>query len=210
MATKFKHKIIDPLVIPVIVVVIVVGGVTLVGESLLSVHKDGGAKDSASRPELWLAGGTALVILAIATFLVTLPKGKAGILDKPVAFGTRPFFDEAALPSVPESSRQGAQGKIEDVTEGFVLYAQSGVLATAIGHVPGGSDHGKSFAGYIYAKGRLGATGELWVPYEAVLSVFPESKSVFLSIKGDETEAFGWNIPPESIRRGPARKTDDL
>jgi hypothetical protein len=41
-----------------------------------------------------------------------------------------------------------------------------------------------------------------------VLAVYPETNSVFLAIKGDETEHFGWNRPPEGLRRGP--KNDRL
>ncbi|MBA3275756.1 MAG: hypothetical protein H0T72_08175, partial [Chloroflexia bacterium] len=48
-----------------------------------------------------------------------------------------------------------------------------------------------------------------WIPFEAVMSVYPETRSAFLAIKGDETEHFGWNVPPESVRRGPARRPDE-
>jgi hypothetical protein len=76
--------------------------------------------------------------------------------------------------------------------------------------LPGATDFGKRFAGFIYAEGLSGASDELWIPVEAVMSVYPETRSALLAIKGDETEYFGWNEPPESLRRRPARKTESL
>lgn len=72
-----------------------------------------------------------------------------------------------------------------------------------IGLIPGGEEHGIRYQGYVYAQGLYGASDELWIPVEAVTAVYPESGSVFLAIKGDETETFGWNRPPEHFRRTP-------
>jgi hypothetical protein len=47
-----------------------------------------------------------------------------------------------------------------------------------------------------------GANDEMWIPLEAVYAVYPETGSAFLAAKGDEIEHFGWNLPPESFRRG--------
>ena len=79
-----------------------------------------------------------------------------------------------------------------------------------LGVLPGGNDYGKRFAGFYYATGLYGASKELWVPFEAVLSVYPDTKTAFLAIKGDETEHFGWNIPPENLRRGAPRLNEGL
>ena len=46
------------------------------------------------------------------------------------------------------------------------------------------------------------ASKELWIPYEAITAVYPETKAAFLAIKGDETEALGWTAPPEGMTRG--------
>jgi hypothetical protein len=45
----------------------------------------------------------------------------------------------------------------------------------------------------------------MWIPFEAVTAVYPETQSAFLAIKGDEAESFGWTSPPESMTRGESR-----
>lgn len=209
MATEFTQKIVRPIVFPVAVAAVT--GLLIVGfgKSVLAVF-GGGTKDRIDRPELWLALGAALVILLAGGLIVTRPSRVLGVLGKPVVFGGTPFFEPSAVAPVGEDARAGEQGTVTDIREGFTLYAGSGALATAIGLLPGGSDHGKTFAGYIYAEARRSARAQLWIPFEAVTSVYPESKSAFLSIRGDEAEAFGWNIPPETVRRGPARHPSEL
>ena len=151
----------------------------------------------------------ALVIIGGSGFLATRPKGTTGPLENPVVIGKQPFFSEP-LPPVSARARTGALGTVSDIEPGFTLYAQSGALAGVLGVLPGSSDFGKRFAGFFYAKGMHGASDELWIPFEAVMSVYPETQSAFLAIKGDETEHFGWNVPPESVRRGPARGVHEL
>lgn len=209
MATEFTQKIVRPIVFPVAVAAVT--GLLIVGfgKSVLAVF-GGGTKDRIDRPELWLALGAALVILLAGGLIVTRPSRVLGVLGKPVVFGGTPFFEPSAVAPVGEDARAGEQGTVTDIREGFTLYAGSGALATAIGLLPGGSDHGKTFAGYIYAEARRSARAQLWIPFEAVTSVYPESKSAFLSIRGDEAEAFGWNIPPETVRRGPVRHPSEL
>lgn len=194
---------------PVIVTLVVVGGFALIGESLLALFQPGDTKDRLDRPELWGALALALVIIGGAGFLATRPKGTTGPLEDPVVIGNQPFFEDP-LPPVSTLARTGELGTVADIGPGYTLYAQSGALAEVVGVLPGGSDFGKRFAGFFYATGMHGASDELWIPFEAVMSVYPESKSAFLSIKGDETEHFGWNVPPESVRRGPARGVHEL
>lgn len=194
---------------PVIVTLVVVGGFALIGETLLELFQPGDTKDRLDRPELWGALALALVIIGGAGFLATRPKGTTGPLEKPVVIGSQPFFSDP-LPPVSARARTGAPGTVSDIEPGFTLYAQSGALAEVLGVLPGSSDFGKRFAGFFYAKGMHGASDELWIPFEAVMSVYPETQSAFLSIKGDETEHFGWNVPPESVRRGPARGGHEL
>ncbi len=210
MATQFMHKIVRPIVVPIGVAAVVAALIIGIGSAILALHEPG-LKDRFGRPELWVALAASLVVLLVAGLLSMRPAGSMKLLEKPVVLGKTPFFEAGGeLREAPVNARSGDKGVVTDIAEGYTLFAQSGALATAIGLVPGGSDHGKTFAGYIYAKGRSSATSELWVPFEAVLDVYPETKSVFLSIKGDETEAFGWNIPPESVRRGPARVDHSL
>ena len=39
----------------------------------------------------------------------------------------------------------------------------------------------------------------MWIPWEAVYAVYPETGSAFLAAKGDEIEHFGWNLPPGEL-----------
>jgi hypothetical protein len=209
MGGSLKQRWIDPFLIPIAVVAVTVGLIAGMGESLLSIFEPGDTKDRLDRPELWYALVLALVIIGGAGFLATRPKGTTGPLEKEIAIGKRPFFQDP-LPPVDVLARTGALGTVKDIEPGYTLYAQSGALATVEGVLPGSDDWGKRFAGFMYAHGMRGASSELWIPVEAVMSVYPETKSAFLAIKGDETEVFGWNVPPESVRRGPARGTHEL
>jgi hypothetical protein len=206
---NLRQKLIDPFVIPVVVTVITVVGIILMGELLLALFRPGDTPDRLDRPELWVAVAITATVIFGTGFLATRPKGTTGRLEHDVVIGARPFFQEA-LPPVSERARVGAPGTVGDIGPGYTLYAQSGALAEVIGVLPGGSDFGKRFAGFYYAKGLSGASSELWIPFEAVMSVYPESHSAFLAIKGDETEHFGWNVPPESVRRGPIRGAHEL
>ena len=206
---SFRQRLIDPFVIPIVITLITVIGIVMVGEMLLGLFTAGDTKDRLDRPELWGAVGLAVVIIGGAGFLATRPTGTTGPLEKEVVIGSQPFF-QPALPPVSQRARVGAPGTVGDVGPGYTLYAQSGALAEVIGVLPGATDFGKQFAGFFYAKGLSGASSELWIPFEAVLSVYPESQSAFLAIKGDETEHFGWNVPPESVRRGPVRGGHEL
>jgi hypothetical protein len=206
---SLRQRLIDPFLIPIVIAIITVVGIILIGEALLSLFTPGDTKDRLDRPELWAAVALSAVIIGGAGFLATRPSGTTGPLEKEVVIGSQPFF-QPALPPVTERARVGEPGRVSDVGPGYTLYAQSGALAEVIGVLPGASDFGKRFAGFFYAEGLSGASSELWIPFEAVMSVYPESKSAFLAIKGDETEHFGWNVPPESVRRGPARGGHEL
>jgi hypothetical protein len=203
MGSRFRHRLIDPFVIPIVVIAITWFGLMTIGKTFLAAF-EGGEVDRIDRPELWIGVGIVVGIIALMGFLATRPRGTTGPLEKPVAIGSRPFFEEP-LPPVDSRARTGTPGTAADITDGYTLYAQSGALAVVHGVLPGGSDYGKRFAGFLYAEGLAGASKELWIPIEAVTAVYPESRSAFLAIKGDETEHFGWNIPPETVRRGPSR-----
>ena len=210
MAERIRKRFIDPVVLPLVLIGIIVGIIVIIGKSLLALFIPGDTPDRLNRPELYLALGLALVIIFGFAFVASRPANFLSVLNKPILVGgDRGIFDHPA-PPVNERLRSGERGTIADIAPGYTLYAQSGALAKVLGTLPGGNDYGKRFAGFIYASGLYGASKELWVPYEAVLSVYPESKSAFLAIKGDETEHFGWNIPPESLRRGEARINEEL
>jgi len=208
MNERMKQRLIDPFVMPLIVVGVTVGLIVTMGETLLAMFQPGDTKDRLDRPELWGALVLALAIIGIAGFLATRPQGTTGPLERDVVIGGRPFFEEP-LPPIEARARAGEPGRVADIEPGYTLYAQSGKLADVVGVLPGATDFGKRFAGFLYSKGVYGASEELWIPFEAVMSVYPETRSAFLAIKGDETEHFGWNVPPESVRRGPARRPDE-
>jgi hypothetical protein len=117
-----------------------------------------------------------------------------------VVIGNEAMFAEPVSP-VEARMRAGGKGLLTDITEGYTLYARNGEFARVIGLVPGGTEAGRTFKGYIYAEGVRGVSKELWIPVEAVLDVYPDTQSAFLAIMGDETESFGWNNPPQSFNR---------
>jgi len=203
MGERMKQRLIDPFIMPLAIIAVAAAMIVTIGESLLAVFEPGDTKDRLDRLELWIALGLALAVIFGMGFLATRPKGTTGFLEKDVAIGSRPFFEDP-LPPIDVRARSGALGSVSDIGPGYTLYAQSGALATVHGVLPGSTDYGKRFAGFIYGEGLYGASPELWIPIEAVMSVYPETRSAFLAIKGDETEAFGWNTPPESVRLKPA------
>lgn len=199
--SKFLDKYVVPVLLPLVLAVIIGAILMTIGETFLAVFQPGDTKDRIDRPELWVGVGILLVVIAAMAFLASRPKGALGPLDREVAIGSRPLGADQ-LPPVDKTRVRGRLGTVQDIEAGFTLYAQSGALARVIGLLPGGTDYGKRFSGFMHAEGLGHAAKELWIPFEAVTAVYPESRSVFLAIKGDETEAFGWTSPPESITRG--------
>lgn len=203
MIANVQRRLIMPALIPIGVFVVAAAIIITVGETLISLF-DANASSELARVELWFALILAVVILGACAFVATRPQGSMGPLDREVVIGTRPFF--APIPPraiVPDARRGGPVGTLSDIREGDTLFARSGPLARVIGVLPGDQEYGRRRRGYLWAEGLYGASDELWIPVEAVLNVYPETRSVFLAIKGDETEHFGWNRPPESFRRDP-------
>lgn len=196
---KFKREYIHSFMISI-------GGLIAIGLIIIGIGStfinfyEGGEKDRIDRPELWIGIGILFGVIAIMGFLSRQPDG-TGFLGKDVAIGGAGMWDDV-LPPVDHAARTGELGEKSDIGEGYTLYAASGALATVAGVLPGGVDYGRRYTGMIYAHGVKSASKELWIPFEAVLSVYPQSKSAFLAIKGDETESLGWTNPPEGISRG--------
>lgn len=209
MGGYIKRRLIDPFVMPIVIIGVLAVIVITVGEVLLALFQPGDTKDRLDRPELWFALGLSTLVIFGFAFLASRPEGALGPVDRDLAIGKRRIFDEPAQP-VERTTQLGPRGTVDDLEDGFTLYADNGALATVRGLLPGSVDFGKQFRGFIYAHGLSGVSEELWIPVEAVMSVYPESRIAFLAIKGDETEHFGWHIPPESMRRAPARKVSHL
>lgn len=184
---------------------IIAAGITgtfifLIGHLLLR-FSDHSITQELQRKELWIGLVLTIGILAVASFLATRPAGALGPLDKPVAIGKTPMAGELSLGAVPLSAKYGPEGTVADLAEGYTLYARNGGFAETIDILKSVEDVGGVQRTLIYAKGLYGGQDELWIPIEAVSGVYPESRSAFLAIAGDEAETFGWNRPPLSFSR---------
>ena len=197
----------------VVVAILIVG----IGQLLLALHPELVAGREVSgvaatvqefvRPDLLMALGLSVVVLFGGAVLAR-PRGEPRKLDEPVAIGERPFFAPVAPPPTDEeATRRGPLGTWADIQPGFTLYARNGALANVVTILPPEEEYGKNRHGIVYANGLYGANDEMWIPLEAVYAVYPETRSAFLAAKGDEIEHFGWNLPPESFRRGQALHT---
>lgn len=198
---RFIERYINPFVLPLVILAVILVILAGVGELYLALFVPGDTPDRLNRPELWTSIGILLGVIAIIAFFASRPKGALGPLEKDVVVGRQPIWSDE-MPPVDPGSVRGTPGTVEDINAGYTLYAQSGTLGRVLGILPGGSDYGKRFSGFMYVEGLGHAAKEMWIPFEAVTAVYPESESAFLGIKGDETEAFGWTTPPESITRG--------
>jgi hypothetical protein len=172
----------------------------LIGKLLLH-FADPTVTEELRRKELGIGLVLTVGILAIASFLATRPAGSLGRLDKPVAIGKSPMVGELSLAPIPLSAKYGPEGTVTDLTEGYTLYARNGAFAEVISVMKSVEDVGGVQRTLVYAKGLYGGQDELWIPIEAVSGVYPESKSAFLAIAGDEAETFGWNRAPVSFQR---------
>ena len=175
-------------------------GIFLIGHLLLR-FADHSVTDELNRKELWIGLVLTIGILAVASFLATRPAGALGPLDKPVAIGKTPMEGEIDLTPIPLSAKYGQEGTVADLAPGYTLYARNGGFAETIEILKSVEDIGGFQRTLIYAKGLYGGQDELWIPIEAVSGVYPESRSAFLAIAGDEAETFGWNRPPLSFSR---------
>lgn len=201
MVRRLMRHLVTPAAFFVLAAAVVVVLIVAVGEALLALHPAEFSSEL-ERPDLWAALAASVAILAVCAFLASRPAGSLGPFDRELAIGSRGMFAPEP-PPLDEAMRRGPVGTLADIREGFTLYARSGPLARVIGLLPGEQEYGKRRRGLIYAAGLYGASEELWIPAEAVLAVFPETRSVFLAVKGDETEHFGWSRAPESFRRAP-------
>jgi hypothetical protein len=209
MDARTRQGLITALAVPLGMIAVTVFFIVTIGEILLALVDTSNAQEALDRWELWFALGLAIIVIGAFAALANRPASERDPLAKEIVIGERGFF-EPPPPPVDVRARTGPRGSVADIDEGYTLFAQNGPLATVLGTLEGGTDYGKRFGGFLYAKGLHGASDELWIPYEAVIAVYPETRSAFLAIKGDETEHFGWDKPPENIRRGPKRIQDEL
>lgn len=201
---KFRQQYLDSVMVPIGALVLIAIFIISIGSTFIGAYQ-GGEKDRLDRPELWIGVGILLGVIAVMGLLARQPDG-TGFLGKEVAIGSVGMWDDA-LPPVDLSAKFGELGTTADIASGYRLYAGSGQLAVADGVLPGGMDYGRRYSGMIYAHGVKSASKELWIPFEAVTAVYPETKAAFLAIKGDETEFLGWTSPPEGMTRGAQKQS---
>lgn len=201
---KIIERYIGPFLVPFVILGVILAVLVAVGELYLALFIPGDTPDRLNRPELWTSLGILLGVIAIIAFFATRPKGSLGPLEKDVVIGRKAMWSDE-MPPVDARALRGTPGTTADLNAGYTLYAQSGAIGQVLGILPGGMDYGKRFSGFMHVEGMGHTAKQMWIPFEAVSAVYPESQSAFLAVKGDEAESFGWTSPPESMTRGEAR-----
>ena len=202
-------RFIRPLLIFLLAVAIVAGAIILIGEGLLNLH-DTSVTTELKRKELWVGVGLAVGILALASFLASRPADSLGPLDDEVAVGSKPMRGELVLTVSNPYLSSGERGTVSDLAPGFMLRARNGEFAQVIDVLQSVEDVGSVNRTLIYARGLHGVADEVWVPIEAVTAVFPDVKTAYLAVAGDETESLGWNLAPASFSRLERQKETPL
>jgi hypothetical protein len=193
-------RLVRPVVVTVLAVAIVAGAIFTIGQLLLNLH-DTDVTEELKRMELWVGVALAVGILAVAALLSSRPAGALGPLDREVAIGSKPMRGEIELGPINPYARYGMVGTTDDLAPGFTLYARNGALAELVDVLKSVEDFGEVSRTLLFARGLHGAADNLWIPIEAVSAVYPESRSAFLAVAGDETIALGWDRPPSSFAR---------
>lgn len=202
-------KFVRPAMVAILAVLVAGGLIFGIGQLLLSIH-DAELSKELERKELWVGVALTVLILLVATFIATRPPGTLGPLDREVAIGSKPITGAYTFVPVDRFARYGARGTVSDLESGYTLYARNGALAELIDVMSSVEDIGELSRTLLHAKGAFGAPSELWIPVEAVSAVYPETRSAFLAIAGDEIEALGWHKPPLSFVRGERRRETPL
>jgi hypothetical protein len=192
---NFGKLFLRPFVVVVAVVAVAVGWVVGYGEALLASVDHSVSKDSLARPEIWVAVIPCALIVVLATVIAYSPKGRFGFLERETLIGRQPIFAPPP-PAASELSRSGAQGRLSDVTEGWVVWGNDQALGRVVGIVP--SRRGET--GYLYVNGFEGNARQIWVPTDAVHEIYPATRSAFLRMRGHHPAAYGWTSMPESVK----------
>lgn len=200
VASYVNVKFIRPTVFSLLALLLAGALIVLIGEALLAII-DSSVTSELRRRELWLGVALTVGILAVASFLATRPAGSLGRLDKEVVIGSKPMSPAYTLGPVDLSVRHGQPGTIADLGIGYTIYARNGALGEVIDVLQSVEDVGGRARNLIYARGRHGAENEMWIPIEAVTAVYPDTRSAFLAVSGDEIETYGWHRPPSSFSR---------
>ena len=179
------------------------------GESLLALFQPGDTKDRLDRPELWWA-----LLLALASSALRVHRHPPEGHHRSARERCRDWLParSSRSPGSGRRARPHRRPRNRDRHRPWLHPLRAERCPRRRRRHPAWRDRisASTSPGSSTARGMFGASPELWIPFEAVMSVYPETQSAFLAIKGDETEHFGWNVPPESVRRGPARGGHEL
>lgn len=202
MLENVYYHFMRPAIVALVAAVLTGGLIFLIGESLLKASEQV-VDQEYERKVLWLGVALTVGILTVAGLLTKIPAGKLGLLDDEVAIGSKPMFPAPTqLTPLDPYLVYGPAGAVADLGRGYTLYAASGALAQVLNVLNSVEDFNSTPRTLIYAEGLNGVNPELWIPVEAVTRVYPETKTAFLAIRGDEVEPFGWHNPPASwVRR---------
>lgn len=209
MSEYIGVRLVRPLVVTVTAIAIVAAAIFAIGQLLLNLH-DTSVTEEVRRQELWVGVALTVGILVLATLLASRPEGSLGPLDKEVAIGSKPMTGEVSLGPVDPYARHGPAGTVADLERGYTLYARNGALAEITDVLKSVEDVGQVSRTLLFSRGLHGAANELWIPIEAVSAVYPDSRSAFLAVAGDEILALGWNRPPMSFARAERPKETPL
>ena len=206
----FARAFLRPAFVFILVAVIVAFLIVGIGQLLLALHPEMVEQEVSGfattvkeffRPDLLTAFALSLLVLFGGAFLARPRRPRT--LDEPVAIGERPFFAPVEPPPTHEEATSAAAGHLGGHPAWFTLYARNGALARSSPSSPPRTSTASPGAAFLrqWAVRRKRRDVD---SSEAVYVVYPETCSAFLAAKGDEIEHFGWNLPPESFRRGPA------
>jgi hypothetical protein len=190
---NFGKLFLRPIILLVIVFAFAVGWVVGYGEWLLAVVDPSVDRDSFARPEIWVAVGSAAVIVIGAGLIAYSPPGRFAFLEQRKLVGREPIFT-LPPPGPAAVARHGATGSVGQIGGGYTLFLRDQPLAYVVGTVPGRRGQG----GFLYAAGFEGNARQIWVPVEAVAEVYPDSQSAFLTARGMNPNA--WTVMPESVK----------
>ena len=197
---NFGKLFLRPIILLIVVFAFAIGFVVGYGEWLLSVTDTSIDRNSFARREIWVAIIPSAIIVIVAGLIAYSPPGRFGFLERQQIIGKEPIFAPPP-PGLAAVSRSGTLGNVRQVQQGYTLFSGDVPIAYVIGTVPARRGEG----GYLYASGFEGNARQIWVPIDAVHEVYPDTRSAFLRMRGNDPAAYGWTTMPESIR--PARGT---
>ena len=160
MSYSVGRNIIRPIIFPIVAFIIVAFFIVALGEILLNLFESG--LREFERKELWFGVIWGLLVIGVAALLVRpshVKGAKKGVLDKEVVIGHKSMFVDTVRRSPLAPAR--ASGARCAISPRDTPCMPAAANSPKIGVLPGGTESGRSFRGYIYAQGVRGASNEL-------------------------------------------------